>query len=330
MRLVALVFAVFFSGLCFSQTPYSKRAEVRTFIKEMAEQHGFVERELQFMFSRVKRADPVLQAIVPQPPAVRSWDDYRGMFVNDKRIAGGSAFWQANRAALARAEKAYGVPAEYIVSIIGVETFYGRNTGKWRVVDALTTLAFDYPPRAAFFRDELASYLLLARDSGFDVFSLRGSYAGAIGIPQFIPSSVRRYAIDFDGNGAVDLRGSPTDAVGSVANFLKEHGWVAGAPVLFASGVSGDGFRPYADGTVDPKHRIAELAAAGVDVKAVPQGAHDQGATLIELPTPGKAPEYRVGLKNFWVLTRYNRSAFYASAVTDLAAELKKAQEAGR
>ena len=252
------------------------------------------------------------------------------MFLSDKRIADGRTFWDENRATLARAEARYGVPPEYIVAIIGVETFYGRNVGKWRVVDALTTLAFDYPPRAAFFRDELVNYLLLAREDGFDVFSLRGSYAGAIGIPQFIPSSIRRYAIDFDGDGKVDLPGSKPDAIGSVANFLREHGWQSGADVLFDARVSGEAWQPFADGTVDAKHPIGALIAAGVEPVNLPPALAAERAALIELPTPERAAEYRIGLKNFWVLTRYNRSAFYASAVADLARELRKNQEAGR
>jgi len=213
------------------------------------------------------------------------------------------------------------VPAEYIVAIIGVETNYGRNAGRWRVVEALTTLAFDYPARASYFRSELEHYLLLARAQGKDVFSMRGSYAGAIGIPQFMPSSVRRYAVDFDGNGAIDLRRSAVDAIGSVANFLKEHGWQPGAEVLLEARVGGEAWRAFADGTVDPKHAQADLRAAGVEFEGMPEGVR---AILIELETPEKPSDYRIGLHNFWVITRYNRSAFYASAVHDLAQALKK------
>ena len=162
---------------------------------------------------------------------------------------------------LERAEREYGVPPEYIVAIIGVETFYGRNTGRWRVIDALTTLAFDYPPRAEFFRNELEQYLLLARDAGIDVFSVRGSYAGAIGIPQFMPGSTRRYAVDFDGNGAIDLRRSPADAIGSVANFLKQHGWQRGARRCCSRRASsGEAWRAYADGTSSRSTRMADAA----------------------------------------------------------------------
>ena len=209
---------------------YEKRPEVRGFIREMAKRHGFEESELTSLFARVERAEPVLAAIrkPPEPPV---WADYRAIFLTEKRIEGGVAFWQAHGELLARAEREYGVSAAVIVAIIGIETFSGRNTGRWRVIDALTTLAFDHPPRARFFRGELESYLLLVRDNGHDVLSVRGSYAGAIGIPQFMPSSTRAYAVDFDGDGVIDLRASTVDAIGSVGNFLKQHGWKAGGAV---------------------------------------------------------------------------------------------------
>jgi membrane-bound lytic murein transglycosylase B len=328
MRLLALAIAMLLAQAAWAQAkPYAKRPDVREFIREMSEQHGFVPRELDFLFARVRRAEPILKAIQPQARP-RSWEEYRGHFLTERRIAEGTEFWKAHRATLARAERAYGVPAQYIVAIIGIETFYGRHTGKWRVVDALTTLAFDYPPRAEFFRGELVNYLLLARNEGFDVFSVRGSYAGAIGIPQFMPGSIRHYAVDFDGDGAIDLRGSPADAIGSVANFLKEHGWQSGREVSYGARVSGEAWRRFADGSVDPKHPVSELAQAGVAAEGSMPA--ESSAALIELPTPGGASEYRLGLKNFWVLTRYNRSAFYAAAVTDLGRELGKAQDPGR
>jgi membrane-bound lytic murein transglycosylase B len=304
--------------------PYSKRPEVRAFIRELVARHGFVEKELLFLFARVHRADPVLQAISAPAEKSRPWTEYREMLVNERRIAGGVAFWKANRAALERAESEYGVPAEYIVAIIGVETLYGRNVGRWRVIDALATLAFDYPPRADFFRDELVHYLLLARDEGLNVFSTRGSYAGAFGIPQFMPGSARRYAVDFDGSGSIDLHRSAADAVGSVANFLKSHGWRPGGEVLLEARVSGEDYRAYATGSLEPKASVAELARAGVEIAGLPAQLAEERAALIELESPGQPSEYRVGLQNFYVLTRYNRSAFYASAVSELAREIKK------
>jgi len=316
MALAALLFALPAWGRA-----YVERDEVQQFIHDVAERHGFSEQDLRHVFSRVRRAEPVLEAIKPQPPKARSWEEYRGNFVNDKRIAAGIEFWKKHRRALERAEERYGVPAQYIVAIIGVETYYGRNAGRWRVLEALTTLAFDYPARSTYFRGELEQYLLLAREQGKDAFSVRGSYAGAIGIPQFMPSSTRRYAVDFDGNGAIDLRRSAVDAIGSVGNFLKEHGWQPGAEVLLEAKVGGDLWRPLADGTVDPKHAQADLRAAGVEFEGLPEGVR---AILVELETPDKPSDYRVGLHNFWVLTRYNRSAFYASAVHDLGQALKR------
>ena len=299
---------------------YVEREEVQQFIRELAVRHGFAEQDLQHVFSRVRRAEPVLESIKP-PPKARSWEEYRGNFVNEKRIAAGLEFWKKHRRALERAEIRYGVPGQYIVAIIGVETYYGRYSGRWRVIDALTTLGFDYPTRSAFFRSELEHYLLLAREQGKDAFSMRGSYAGAIGIPQFMPSSTRRYAVDFDGNGVIDLRRSAVDAIGSVANFLKEHGWQPGGEVLLEAKVGGEAWRALADGSVDPRHAQADLRAAGVEFEGMPEGVR---AVLVELETPDKPSDYRIGLHNFWVLTRYNRSAFYASAVHDLAQALKR------
>jgi membrane-bound lytic murein transglycosylase B len=306
---------------------YAKRPEVKAFIREMAQKHGFVERELAFMFSRVKREESILNSIRP-PDKPRSWQEYRDIFITEKRVALGAEFWAANRERLERAQREYGVPPEYILAIIGIETYYGRNMGRWRVVDALTTLAFDYPPRSVYFRSELEQYLLLSRDLGFDVFSVRGSYAGAIGIPQFMPGSQRRFAVDFDGDGTIDLRRNAADAIGSVANFLKQHGWQAGGAVMFEARVEGDVARALADGGIEPKHRLGELRSAGARFAAPAELDGALGA-LVELPTPEQASEYRVGLQNFYVLTRYNRSAFYATAVAELAAALKKAQETG-
>jgi membrane-bound lytic murein transglycosylase B len=314
-------------GAAANSPNYAERPEVQAFIREVSARHGFAEQELLSLFSRVQRTEPILEAIQPPPPKERSWDEYRGNFVNSSRIAAGKGFWKTHRRALARAERRYGVPAEYNVAIIGIETFYGRNAGRWRVVDALTTLAFDYPARSPYFRSELEHYLLLSRDTGADVFSVRGSYAGAIGIPQFMPSSTRRFAVDFDGNGAIDLRRSPTDAIGSVANFLKEHGWQAGGEVLYEAKLTGEAWRPLVDGSVDPKHSVEDLRKAGVQI---PEPAKDARAALVELETPERPSEYRVGLQNFYVLTRYNRSAFYASAVHDLAQELKRVHERGK
>ncbi len=303
---------------------YEKRADVRAFVGEMVARHGFVESELLFMFSRTKKREPILRAIrPPEPGRGRAWTEYRALFVNDRLVQSGLAFARKHADALARAEREYGVPAEVIVAIIGIETLYGTNMGQWRVVDALTTLAFDYPPRAEYFRSELENYLVFSRDFGFDVFSVNGSYAGAIGIPQFMPGSYLKFAVDFAGNGKTDLRGSPVDAIGSVANFLVKHGWRPGEPALLPATLSGNAWRPYADGTVLPKFPLADLAKAGITFSGAEPAT--QGI-LIELSNRDEPAEYRMGLQNFYVVTRYNRSSFYASAVLDLAAAVRDAR----
>lgn len=267
-----------------SPQPYGERAEVKGFIRGMVERHGFVEAELNELFARVYRVDPVLQAIAT-PAEVMKWPDYRALFLTSRRIAGGLEFWKKHEALLARAERRYGVPAEVIVAIIGVETFYGRQSGRWKVVEALATLAFDYPPRATYFRGELENYLLVAREGGLDVFGVRGSYAGAIGIPQFMPGSLRRYAVDFDGDGKIDLARNNADAIGSVANYLRAHGWQSGAAVQGPAAAAGE----------PAEGRVIDLGS-----------------------------EKRQGLPNFLVIMRYNRSPLYAAAVADLSEELKK------
>ena len=301
---------------------YGERPEVKAFIQDMVRRHGFVEGELTYLFSRVHRADPVLEAIQQPAEKVRSWNYYRATFLDERRVADGAAFGRTHRAALARAERAYGVPAEVIVAIIGVETFYGRHTGSWRVVDALSTLAFDYPSRASFFRAELESYLLFARDGNVDVFATRGSYAGAIGLPQFMPSSARRYAVDFDRDGKVDLRRSPADAVGSVANYLKQHGWRKDGPILLPARVNGDAWRALGGG-FEPKLPLAKWREAGVELVRPAPELESQPAVLVELGGGDVPSDFRLGFRNYYVVTRYNRSAMYAAAVSDLSQALR-------
>jgi membrane-bound lytic murein transglycosylase B len=307
-------------------TPYAERTEVRQFIDEMVDRHGFVKKELRALFGRARFQPAIIKAITPPTePQARSWQAYRALFLTPQRIEAGAEFRQRHRQSLARATELYGVPEDIIVAIIGVETVYGRNTGSYRVIDALSTLAFDYRPRAEFFRAELEHFLLYARDAGIDTLALKGSYAGAIGIPQFMPGSYRRYAVDLDGDGRQDLSGSFADAIGSVANFLKSHGWETGQPVAFPVQVQGENYRKLVDAGVKPIYRCGDLAAFGV---------HSGGGTdpdtpcaLIELATPGEASQYLAGLNNFYVLTRYNRSSLYAAAVLDLAQAVKSAYQ---
>ena len=332
--MIARLFCAFAAALASGAAPaspesFSARADVRAFIDEMVQRHGFVYNELEFLFSRARSHAGVLRAIEPaKEPRARSWQTYRARFVNDARIRGGVEFWSRHAGTLARAAREHGVPEEIIVAIIGVETLYGRHTGGFRVVDSLATLAFDYPPRAAFFRSELEQYLLLARDEAFDVFSVKGSYAGAIGIPQFMPGSIRRYAVDYDGNARIDLRASAVDAIGSVANFLRLHGWKRGEAIWVPARVDGESHRGLLEAGIRPTTPVAQLR--GVELGPGASLAPEARVALIALETPGAETEYRLGLDNFYVLTRYNRSSLYACAVADLAAALRAARREGR
>jgi membrane-bound lytic murein transglycosylase B len=266
----------------------------------------------------------VIKAITPAAdPGVRSWRAYRERFVEPRRISHGLEFWRQHEIALVRAQALYGVPAEIIVAIIGVETIYGQHTGSFDVFNALTNLAFDYPPRAPLFRRELEALLLLAREEGQDPWRYRGSYAGAIGLPQFLPSSIRRYAVDFDHDGHIDLAASSDDAIGSVGHFLMEHGWEEGAPIAQPAKVSGDGTPTLLAEGIRPARLPAELARFGVEADNPPE----KPAALIDLATPDAPTEYRLGFNNFYVLTRYNRSSFYAAAVMDLAETLRQSRD---
>ena len=304
---------------------YAQRAEVRQFIAEMVEKHGFVKRELVRLFRDTRFQPAILRAMsVPPESPARSWQAYRDLFVSPARIEAGVRFRGMHAATLDRASAEFGVPAEIIVAIIGVETAYGRNMGAWRVIDALATLAFDFPRRAEYFRGELEHFLLHARDEGIDILATRGSYAGAIGMPQFMPGSYRSFALDYDGDGRRDIEGSAADAIGSVANFLKAHGWAAGQPVAVPASVEGGSHRRLIDSGIRPQVRAADLASFGVSaLAALPPEAL---CALIELDSAGQDSQFRIGLQNFYVLTRYNRSSFYAAAVLDLAQALSEAK----
>lgn len=303
---------------------YAGRDDVRAFIDYMVARHGFSRSELDTAFAKARYQASVVKAMTPAVSGARSWRLYRSRFVNPQRIDGGVAFWNEHAESLARAARTYGVPAEIIVAIIGVETEYGRQTGGYRVLDALATLAFDYPRRAEFFRTELEEFLLLAREANLNPLALKGSFAGAVGLPQFMPGSYRRFAVDFDGDGKRDLAGSAADAIGSVANFLQRHGWNAGAPIAFPATLTTQEARTLADGGVEPVRRAAELRQAAVSFD--PSVADDAAVVLVELDSVDAASAWWVGLANFYVLTRYNRSSFYAVAVLELAQEIKAAR----
>lgn len=300
--------------------PFQDRADVKDFIHMMTRDHGFDETELTALFSRVEPSEKIIASIT-RPAEAKPWYDYRPIFLTEKRIAGGVKFWNAHQDELARAQKSFGVPAQIITAIIGVETYYGRHKGRYRVMDSLSTLAFDYPARGKFFRSELAQFLLLSREEKKDPFSFKGSYAGAMGMTQFISSSFRSYAIDFDGDHRRDLWDSTSDAIGSVANYLKRHGWVADAPIASAAVVHGDACQDIVDLGIKPKTPIHELRKRGVELaKTLPD---DSMAALLAFETQ-RGQEFWVGLDNFYVITRYNHSPLYAMAVYQLGEEIRE------
>lgn len=298
--------------------PLHEAPAVRSFMAEVEARHGFEAAWLEEVFRGARRRQRILDDF-GRPTEAKPWREYRPLFVGGRQILGGTAFARERAGTLERARARYGVPPEIVAAIIGIESRYGRSTGRHRVIDALATLAFFAPRRSAFFRGELEQYLVLLREEGLAPDALRGSYAGAFGIPQFISSSFRNYAIDFDGDGRRDLSGSMADAIGSVANYLARHGWRPGEPIampLLAADADG------ADalvGGLEPERTWSELEEAGLrpkDGAAAP--APDTPVALYRLD--GRAgPEYWAGFRNFYVITRYNRSSLYAMAVYQLA-----------
>lgn len=321
--LIALLALFYLTPSLASTSPetFAHDPDVAAFVAEMAERHGFDAIWLNQRFARIAPNETVLRAIRPAavPELQRSWERYRSRFLNERRIEAGVRFWQEHSITLKRAGAIYGIPEEIIVAIIGVETEYGRNTGRFGVMQALSTLAFRYPPRAPYFRGELEQFLLLARENGYDPMLLKGSYAGAIGIPQFMPGSQRHYAVDFDGDGRIDLTGSAADAIGSVARFLAMHGWETGADIAVPARVGTDP-APLIEAGIRPVRPLAELVSKGVEARGTPEAP----GALIDLATPGKETEYWVGFQNFYVITRYNRSSFYAMSVFQLAEAIRQ------
>ncbi|AVZ79644.1 lytic murein transglycosylase B [Zoogloeaceae bacteirum Par-f-2] len=306
---------------------YLQREEVREFIREMSSAHGFDDTQLYALFDRAKHDARVIDLIrPPTTPAARSWQRYRARFLDRIRIDGGVAFWQTHAEALRQASQRYGVPEQIIVAIIGIETLYGRHTGNFQTLSALATLAFDYPPRASLFRRELEQLLLLAREQGRDPMSYLGSYAGAVGYPQFLPSSVRTYAVDFNDDGRIDFDTDPIDAIGSVAHYLQAHGWLSGHPVAERAQLASDAaVGTLVEAGIEPALSPETLIAAGVTRSD--GSAPLETATLVDLASPGLNTEYWLGYRNFYVITRYNRSSFYAMAVFQLAEALRQAKD---
>jgi membrane-bound lytic murein transglycosylase B len=332
---------------------------VADFITEISTRDGLDRNEVEAILKKTRYVESAIQLMRPAPPGrPKNWQAYRARFVEPIRINAGVAFWNQNASALARAEAQYGVPAEIIVGIIGVETVYGRNTGNFRVMDAISTLAFAYPDtpnkqaRTAYFRSELESTILFARETGIDPFSLYGSYAGAIGWPQFMPSSIRQYAVDFDGDGKVDLRNSQVDAIGSVANFLVLHGWKSGEPIVFPATLKpprhatyyspitdstmvtatdvnnvnsvNNGWEKFIAQSLEAKFTLEELAAGGIEPTFIAPVTLRYG--LVDLQNGAAPTEYWLGTNNFFAITQYNRSFFYAMSVVDLGKAVRVAR----
>jgi membrane-bound lytic murein transglycosylase B len=316
------------------QVNFREWKAVAEFEDEMVSKHGFDRDALKALISQVNYIDSAVQLVKPAPPGKpKNWQAYKSLFVEPVRIDAGVNFWNQNAGALARAEAQYGVPAEIIVAIIGVETVYGRNTGRFRVMDVLTTLAFAYPEtpnreaRMSFFRSELENTLLLARKEGIDPLSLIGSFAGAVGLPQFMPGSILAYGVDFDADGQIDLRNSAVDAIGSVANFLVEHGWkgAQAGPIAYPADVSpGRAWESLIGQGLAATFTAEELAAAGaVSSSALPAGMR---FGLIDLQNGAEATEYWLATDNFFAITHYNRSYFYAMSVVELGRAVRLAR----
>lgn len=315
-------------------TRYTDRADVRAFAAEFAAESGIPRADIDRWLAAARYQPRIVELMdrpLLEPP---KWYSYSQGFLAPARVDAGVQFWRDNARTLARAEEQYGVPPEIVVAIVGMETYYGRYTGSHRVIDALATLAFDYPRRATFFRGELKEYLALARDQGFSPLEAKGSYAGAMGLPQFMPGSYRRFAVDFDDDGHADLWRDPTDVIGSVANYLARHDWQRGQPVLAPAAVSAEGQAGALrrlDGGISERRPLVAWQADGVDLRtpALVEVSDPVGLLSLEEGADGSASLW-IAYPNFYVITRYNKSRLYASAVWALGERLREQYGAGR
>lgn len=324
--LFACVFCLLLPALAPAADEASFRAGLAEFKQEVGERHGFSDQTLALWFADVELQQPILDAISRPAERVRPWHEYRGIFLTDRRIDGGVEFWREHEAALQAIGAEYGVAPEIIVAIIGVETLYGRITGRWRVLDALATLAFAYPPRAAFFRRELEHFLLLSREERLEPRAALGSYAGAMGPPQFIPSSYRAYAVDGSGNGRRDLFHDWDDVLASVANYFKVHGWRDGEPVAQPAEVAGNWPGTHPANSLELGSTVAGLQTEGYRfTSALP----DEAPAMMVRLDGVDGDELWVGYHNFRVITRYNRSVMYALAVYQLSQAIRARMEDG-
>ena len=320
MKKLVLIFGFFLvlpvAALEIPAGDYQGRKDVAEFVQRMATETDYSEAELVELFSLVKKQEHLFEKLDKPAEKELDWYQYRGIFIKEKRISRGVEFWQRHKELLAEVSEKTGVPEEIIVAIIGVETFYGAYEGKDPVFDSLVTLAFDYPRRAKFFTRELEQFLLLAREQGFDARALRGSYAGAMGMPQFISSSYRNYAIDFDQDGQTNLFDSIADIAGSVANYFVKHGWQrdgrVARPLVAIENNSADSLEP----GLKPSYKWSDLKRSGLESKF--SISDDTPVALVRLQQRDH-PEYWAGFQNFYVITRYNHSELYAMAVYQLA-----------
>jgi membrane-bound lytic murein transglycosylase B len=301
---------------------YTDHPGAMQFITDVVERHGLQRAEVAALLAQAQPQQGILDAI-SRPAEAKPWREYRPIFLTPSRIDGGVAFWQRHAGILADAQQRFGVDPHIIVAIVGVETRYGNNTGSYRVLDALSTLAFDYPKRSEFFRRELEQFILLTREEQVDPLGAKGSYAGAMGQGQFIPSSYRNYAVDFDGDGKRDLWHSDRDVLGSVANYFKVHGWEADGPVVARARVTGNAYKALLEKGLKPHMPASELERYGVRTET--QVDPGRQVALIELEG-ANGVEHWVVFDNFYVITRYNRSPLYAMAVHQLSQEIKAAR----
>lgn len=304
---------------------YLERPEYQAMVQELVAGGHYQAEEVHALFRTVTRQQRVLDLMSRAPERRREWFEYRPIFITQARVNQGVQFWREHERALTRAEQVTGVPAEMIVAILGVETSYGRNKGSFRVIDAIATLGFDHPTRHPYFSRELTQFLILARENGLDPREIRGSYAGAMGYPQFMPSSWRNLAVDFDGDGVIDLINNPVDAIGSIANYFKGNGWKPGQPVVTRAEVQGDIADDRLSTSLETVSTIGALTQAGLR----PQASLPANTPASAFRLQGdNGPEYWLGLHNFYVITRYNRSILYAMAVNDLAELVRQQKQA--
>lgn len=314
--LLALLFSV---QLSFAAAPFSQRTDVNAFINQMVTKYHFNREKLSKLMDQVTVQDKIIDSM-NRPYEKKAWSKYYNLFMTSKRVNEGVSFWQENAKALQEAEKKYGVPADIIVAVLGVETFYGRIQGNHKVLDALSTLAFNYPSRSKFFKKELREYLILCRELKVSPLSVQGSYAGAIGKPQFMPSSYRAYAVNANGKGPSDLRSDNHDVIFSVANYLKTHGWRKTEDVAVPATLTGKSYKKLKTNPRRTTYSLSKLKKYGVKPSKT---AKAKKAGLVVLDDFDKK-EYWLGFNNFFVITRYNTSKQYATVVFLLAEELKR------